>query len=135
MGGTERIEIHQVKMLATQKTIRQEPMGGLRCLSQQAALCQHAKVRAQQREPMWISVIRPETANLALQPVAQAAQTAACHQIQHPRWPLSADGADQKHAQVAGGSSSRIEKTLAHMKRGRALASRLAGLLHQRSIR
>jgi hypothetical protein len=135
MGGAKSIEIHQIKTLAALKTISQQPVGRERRLSQQATPFQRGKVAAQQGESLGIGVIRPEAANLSLQPVAQGTQTAARHQIQHPRGSRVRDGAGKKDAQVSRRSGSRIKKALARIKRGRAFLKQCAAMVHQQTFR
>jgi hypothetical protein len=135
MGGAKSIEIHQIKTLAAEKTISQQPVGRVRRLSQQATPLQRGKVAVQQGESLGIGVIRPETANLSLQPVAQGTQTAARHQIQHPWGPRLRDRAGKKDAQVSRRSGSRIKKPLARVKRGRAFVEECAAMVHQQTVR
>jgi hypothetical protein len=131
MGGAKSIEIHQVKTFTTKQTVGQEPVGGVSCLAKQAAVFEDGQIGLQHRQPKRISVIRPETANASFKPVAQAAETTACHQIQHPRRPRLRQGASEQHPEIPGRPGFRIEKSFPRMKRGCPFHEGLAAVIHQ----
>jgi hypothetical protein len=135
MGAAEGIEIHEIKTLPPQQTIRQQLLSRERCPSQQTVPLQHGKIGAQQWQSLGIGIIGPETTNLCLQAVTQAAQTAACHQIQHPGRTALLDGAGQQHPEVPRRSGSGIKKASARIKRGRPFVEEAAVVIHQPMIR
>jgi hypothetical protein len=135
MGGTKSIEIHEIKTLGPQQTVRQQAPGCQGCPSQETAILQNGKIAAEEGESLGISIVGPETAHPGLQPVTQASQTAARHQIQNPWRPSPCQGAGQENPEIPGGSGSRIKETDTRLKRDRAFEVAGIAVFHQPMIR
>jgi hypothetical protein len=135
MGGAVGIHIHQIKVLAAEKAIRQQTVGFPIRSPQQTMVLKDGKVLVEQRQPLWISIIGPQTPRLAFQPIPEGPHAATGHQIQDPRRAVRAQAAGKEHSQVPRWSGSRIEETLTGFKRGRSLTNEHAIWVHQAGTR
>ena len=120
-GAAKGVEVHQAKAALLQQTTGQQLLGteggGLHAT---ARLGQGGQVGLQQRQAIAVAVVDPHAGGPGLQPIAQAADAAAGHQVEHLQ--RLGQGAGQQHPQVAGGPRLGPEEAAAELQLGLAFA-------------
>jgi hypothetical protein len=94
------IEVHQLKTLLALQTPGQQALGR-QGRGAQLDSSQGLEVGLQQGQSIRIGVIGPNLASPRLQAVAQGADAAAGHGIEHPQRALTRQHAGQEHAQIS----------------------------------
>ena len=104
-GAAKGIEIQEAETPLLHQAVREQMLRGAGAQLQAAALSlQRLQVALEQRQPVRIGVIGPDLRRTPLQPVAQGADAAARHQIEHAQGLIRRQMPHQQHAQVARGA-------------------------------
>ena len=111
-GAAKGIEIHQLKTLLAQQAAGQQALGRQGRAAHPGAN-QGLEVGLQQGQSVGIGVIGPNGAGPRLQAVAQGADAAAGHGIEHPQRALVRQDAGQEHAQIPRGPRGGPKKAIA----------------------